>query len=324
MLRNVKFAASTVAIIAIVAFSILAVLTLTGIWPGQSSPRLTSEEISAELAPRYTTYTVGGDRPATLVLPQEHRGGPLPLVIGLHGYGGHAWDFEATTKLTERVREDEIALLLPQGSEEQSGDQFWNATGWCCDLENSGVDDVEYFRSLMKEIESYIPVDGVYVYGHSNGGFMSYRLACESFPNLVAIASLSGTSFEDEERCEGANPVSILHIHGTEDDVVLYNGTSSNGDLEGYAAAHDVVREWAQRANCDETPDRSAPPLDLDEEVEGAETTITRYVDCDGGRGIELWTVDGAGHSPSFNHADEISPLLIDWFLNQAPPDSAP
>ena len=324
MLRNVTIAASTFAVIAIVAFSVLAVLTLTGIWPDQSAPRLTSQEISAELDPHYTTHTVGGDRPATLVLPLEHHGGPLPLVIGLHGYGGHAWEFETTTRLTQRVEADEIALLLPQGTEEQSGDQFWNATGWCCDLENSEVDDVEYFHALMEEVESYIPIDGVYIYGHSNGGFMSYRLACESFPNLVAIASMSGTSFEDEDQCEGANPVSILHIHGTEDDVVLYGGSGASSNAEGYAAAHDVVREWAQRANCHETPDVSAPPLDLDEEVEGAETTITRYVDCDGDRAIELWTVNGADHSPSFDHAEEVSPLLIEWFLDRATPTPGP
>ena len=324
MLRNVTIAASTFAVIAIIAFSTLAVLTLLGIWPNQAAPRLTSEEISAELATDFRTYTVGGDRPATLILPLEHRGGPLPLVIGLHGYGGHAWEFETATRLTERVKEDEVALLLPEGTEEQSGDQFWNATGWCCDLDNSEVDDVEYFHSLMEEVESHIPIDGVYIYGHSNGGFMSYRLACESFPNLVAIVSVSGTSFEDESQCEDANPVSILHIHGTEDDIVLYGGSSTNGDEEGYAAAHDVVKEWAQRANCHETPDLSAPPLDLDEEVEGAETTITRYIDCDGGRGIELWTVNGADHSPSFDHANDISPLLIEWFLDQATPQPAP
>ena len=319
MLRYVTIAASTLAIFVIVASAILAVLTITGIWPNQVE-HLTTHEIAEELSDEFITHAVGGNRPATLVLPKHHVGGPLPLVIGLHGYGGHAWEFETTHQLTERVKHDEIALLLPQGSQEESGDQFWNATDWCCDLENSEVDDVAYFHDLMEEVEGHIPVSGVYIYGHSNGGFMSYRLACESFPNLVAIASMSGTSFEDETECHGANPVSILHIHGTEDDIVLYHGSESGDDESGYAAAHDVVRQWARRANCHHEPDLSAPPLDLDTEVEGAETTVTKYTNCEGDRNIELWSVNGAGHSPDVDHASDLSPKLIEWFLDQATP----
>ena len=321
MLRNVTIAASTVAGLGIVAFAALAILTLLGIWPNQVE-ELSTHEISAELSDEFITHIIGGNRPATLILPPDHKGGPLPLVIGLHGYESHAWEFETYTQLTKRVAEDRIALLLPQGSEEPDGDKFWNATEWCCDLENTGVDDVAYFHELIEETAQFVPVGGVYVYGQSNGGFMSYRLACESLPNLVAVANLSGSSYEDQAECEQAVPVSILHIHGTNDDVVLYDGRAGNPNDPGHAAARDVVREWAQRANCHGEPDSSAPPIDLDQTIDGAETTITKYVECDGNRSIELWTVDGAGHDPDIDHANDLSLRLIDWFLSQPTPQA--
>ena len=319
MLRYVTIAASTIAALVIVAFAALAILTLLGIWPNQVED-LTTHEISAELSDDFITHVIGGNRPATLILPPDHQGGPLPLVIGLHGYESHAWEFETYTQLTKRVTEDRIALLLPQGSEEPDGDKFWNATEWCCDLENTGIDDVTYFHELIEETAQFVPVGGVYVYGQSNGGFMSYRLACESLPNLVAVANLSGSSNANDAECEQAVPVSILHIHGTNDDVVLYDGRAGSPDDPGHAAARDVVREWAQRANCHGAPDTSAPPIDLDQSIEGAETTITKYVECEGNRSIELWTVDGAGHDPDIDHANDLSLRLIDWFLSQPTP----
>ena len=84
---------------------------------------------------------------------------------------------------------------MANGTRDPDGNRFWNATDFCCDLHNTQVDDVKYLSGLLEEAATHIAVERIFALGHSNGGFMSYRLACEGIPGLVAIASLAGTSF---------------------------------------------------------------------------------------------------------------------------------
>ena len=67
----------------------------------------------------------------------------------------------------------------------------------------------------------------MYFFGHSNGGFMSYHMACKGLPGLRAVASLAGTSYVEDSSCDGAPAESVLHIHGTDDGVVLFEGGES-------------------------------------------------------------------------------------------------
>ena len=318
MTKNVKVAVSTTAVVVIVALAALAVLTLAGIWPAtdQTAPNEAATRLSAD----FITHTVGGDRPATLVLSGDHDGTPLPLVIALHAFGSSGWIIEDYNGLTERVRHSHIALLLPNGTVDENDERFWNATDYCCDLFGTGVDDVQYLRSLTEEVAGIVPTTGTYLYGVSNGGFMAYRMACESLPNLVAIAIVGGSTFHDPTRCDGANPVSVLHVHGTLDDTIGYDGLSPDAWGVGFASARGATLEWAERAGCQATPEIVDPPLDLDGSVAGAETTISRFTGCNDNRSIELWTVEGGGHVPAFDYDATFAPRLIDWFLHQPLP----
>ena len=109
----------------------------------------------------------------------------------------------------------------PDGTIDRWGNRFWNATDACCDFGNTGVDDAGYLRALIEEIARRFAVDRkrIYLVGHSNGGFMAYRMACQSADLIAGIASLAGTTFLDPSRCAPSEPVNILHIHGTADDI---------------------------------------------------------------------------------------------------------
>ena len=89
----------------------------------------------------------------------------------------------------------------------------------------TGVDDVAYLRALIEEAETIVAIDRVAVVGHSNGGFMAWRLACEGVPKLVAIASITsiaGAATAEPPECEGASPVSALHLHvGADEDELV-------------------------------------------------------------------------------------------------------
>ena len=114
----------------------------------------------------------------------------------------------------------------------------------------------------------------MYFFGYSNGSFMSHHMACKGLPGLRAVASLAGTSYVEDSSCEGAPPVSVLHIHGTADDVILFEGDETEqdpndgGERAFYAGEQEMVTRWSRRAGCD-WPDRPEPSatLDLDESV---------------------------------------------------------
>ncbi len=181
--------------------------------------------------------------------------------------------------LHERVNTHGFALLLPNGTPDGEGNRFWNPTDQCCDLGKTGEDDVAYLTELVARARTVRDFGPVYFFGYSSGGFMSYHMACKSLPGLRAVASFAGTSYVEDSSCEGAPPVSVLHIHGTADAVILYEGDEIERNATGagepafYAGARDMVMRWSRRAGCDwpEYPQPDAT-LDLDRYVPGPDS----------------------------------------------------
>ena len=174
-----------------------------------------------------------------------------------------------------------------------------------------------------KKLKDFGPV---YVFGYSNGGFMAYHLACKGLPGLRAIASIAGTSYYEDSNCEGAPPVSVLHIHGSADEVILYSGDTAEplleteGEQASYASAQEMVMRWGKRAGCEwpKTPAEFAhyAVLDLDMFVRGPETYAFRLESgCAEGISIELWTGVESGHTPGYLHA--FLEALLDWLMSQ-------
>ena len=54
----------------------------------------------------------------------------------------------------------------------------------------------------------------------SNGGIMSYTLACNT-GIFAAIGPVSGTQLD---ACRSPHPTSVMHIHGTADQMIRYDG----------------------------------------------------------------------------------------------------
>ena len=265
-----------------------------------------------KLSQNHLVHTLGGERPALLVLPADHDSEtPIPLVLSLHGFTSHSAEHDRYFGLSKRVNAHRFALIMANGTHDPDGHRFWNATDFCCDLHNTQVDDVQYLAGLLEEAATHIAVERIFVLGHSNGGFMSYRLACEGIPRLAAIASLAGTSFSDPSRCAFASPVSVLQIHGTADRVIAYDG--STGEQE-YAGAEEVALRWAALARCDLTEPETLPPLDLDQDLDGPETTRTRYrTGCRNDATIELWTMVQGAHVPHLT--PDFGQRLLEWLL---------
>lgn len=279
---------------------------------GETEP--TFEDATQQLAQDHTVYGLDPDgRRAALVAPLgSDANQPLPLVIALHGYGSNTWLHVQNMGLISRVNPDRFLLLLANGSRDTDGNRFWNATEFCCDFDDSDIDDVEYLRSLIEEAGQQVEIGPIYLAGHSNGAFMSYRLACDDLDRLAGIVALSGTTFADESRCADATPVSILHIHGDADDVILYEG-------DEYPGAPETLFRWARRYGCDFNAAEILPDLDLDLGRAGEETEAFRYRQgCADGATIEHWRIVGGGHEPQFD-SGSFGQRIVEWMWEQAP-----
>ena len=174
---------------------------------------------------------------------------------------------------------------------------------------------IAWLNQLVAEAREVVDVSGVYVVGFSNGGFMSYRLACDGLDGLVAIASLAGSSFGDSGRCAEASPVSVLQIHGTNDMQIPYGGTLEYEG--GYPGAVELMNRWAERAGCNVDSVLEPASLDLETTIDGADTSVRRIRDgCADGITIELWTIGGADHFPSFR--DDWPDRLLAWLFDES------
>ena len=58
--------------------------------------------------------------------------------------------------------------------------------------------------------------------------------------------------------------------------------------------------------------------MDLDLDVPGLDTVITRYTNHPPGGAAELWKAIGAGHG--LNPSPQLSPQVIDWLLAHPKP----
>jgi polyhydroxybutyrate depolymerase len=240
---------------------------------------------------------------------------PTPLVVLLHGYGSNGARMESYMKFGELVDRHGFLLVSPDGTEQATGrhPRFWNASRACCNFADSDVDDSAYVVAIIDEMKSRFNVDPsrVYLVGHSNGGFMSYRAAYEHSGTIAAIASLAGAASSDSPAAP-PSPVHVLQIHGTDDETIAFDGADIQDT--SYPGAVETVERWAAYDGCSVRGIVQDGKLDLDSGIEGDETTVTRYSDgCEAGGSSELWAISGGAHVPALSAT--FNEHVIEWLL---------
>ena len=144
---------------------------------------------------------------------------------------------------------------------------------------------------------------------------MSYRMAHDHPDVSAAIASVAGAD-QARERATPARPVHILQIHGTADSTSAFEG----GEIRGttYPGAKASVEQWAAHNGCGADASETGT-LDLERELAGQESTVTRYTSgCRPGGSAELWTIEGGSHIPEIS--DHFSQLVVEWLLGHPKP----
>ena len=216
----------------------------------------------------------------------------MPLVIVLHGGGGHAEVIAETSGFTVKADEERFVVVYPNGSGRLRDRLLtWNSGNCCGYAHENNVDDVSFIRALIGQVQKELNVDGrrIFVTGFSNGGMMSYRLACELSDLVAAVAPVAGAL--NYEKCEPARPVSVVAFHGTADEHVLYEGGEPTRRVDRNPRVDSSVAEaigyWVKRDRCARGAGR---------ERQGG-VVIDNYTGCADGTGVRLYTLVGQGHA---------------------------
>lgn len=213
---------------------------------------------------------------------------PTPLVFCMHGLAQTPVLFCVNgAEWPEKSDEEGFILVMPLGYESS-----WNAGVCCGGASEAKLDDVALVRAILAEVQTHLNVDGrrVYATGLSNGGFMSYRLACEATDLFAAIAPNSaliglngigtGTNPEDSDffACEPSRPIPVFDSHGTADPIVDYSFKAAS------------LERMRTLNGCSATTRPAVAP------VSAGDTTCVSYEGCPPGGEITACAVEGGGH----------------------------
>ena len=217
-----------------------------------------------------------------------------PLVFVLHGYSGSAGGIMGYSGMNEAAAENGFAVCYPQGLSDQSGYNFWNV-GYEFH-QNQMVDDVVFLSSLATYLQNEYGLnsDNTFATGMSNGGDMSYMLACQANDIFRAIAPVAGCMMEEIYNTCDSSPVPVLEIHGTNDDVTLWDGDMQNNDGWGaYYSIEDAIDYWVDTNNCSNSEDTILLNSNTND---GSYIIDHRYFNCNEGAEVWLYEVIGGGH----------------------------
>lgn len=231
----------------------------------------------------------GGTRQHILYVPDSYDGNSaVPLVLNFHGYTSNARDQMNYGDFRELADEHGFIIVHPQGTRYQGSTHF-NVGGWTV---GSTTDDVDYSRALIDFIEAEYNIDPARIYstGMSNGGYMSFLLACQLNEKIAAVASVTGSmtpeTFND---CKPSHPTPIMQIHGTNDNVVSYGGTSWSKSVD------EVLRYWITYNHCnDEASPLMLPDINPDD---GSTVEEFSYTEGDADTEVIHLKVYGGGHT---------------------------
>jgi len=259
-----------------------------------AAPRRQAHELEAKC---FALEHGGVERTFRLYVPPRAQG-PLPLVVVLHGGGGSGAGMEWLTQggFNRIADRDGAVVVYPDGI-----GKGWNdgRTDMRSEAVKEAVDDVGFLRALPREISSQTPLDlgRVYATGISNGGLMSYRLACDAADSFAAVAPVAANlSVELAPRCQPARPISLAIVNGTADPIMPWRGGP-------------VKVLWLARGNVVSTPATVARWLELDhclalelrehrDSVPDDGTVLERSsASCEDGAEVALFEIQGGGHT---------------------------
>jgi polyhydroxybutyrate depolymerase len=225
-------------------------------------------------------------------------GAGAPVVLFLHGSGGSGPQIATSPADFQGLADRHgFVAVFPSGvvgtSSEGVTGGWWNA-GQCidpqprpCELlprtplrsQIAAIDDVAYLSAVIDDVARRHRTDParVYAWGHSLGGFMAQRLACDLADRIAAVVSVAGALTRNP--CTPSRPVSVLMCQTLDDTATPTNGNELN------AAVADTVSAWQTINGCAEP-----------QTVELTAKVTSNVATCERGAVVEYVVLDEGGH----------------------------
>ncbi len=241
-------------------------------------------------------YIDGTERTYIIHLPDnKDKLNKYPLVIALHGGGGKGEGMNKLTGFNNVSDKNNFVVVYPDGIDKQ-----WN-DGRSDFLLNDKTNDVKFISKLIDTliVLNNVDTNRVYITGISNGGIMSFRLACELSNKIAAFAPVAASMPESPSYdCKPVRPVPMMLIFGDEDPLVPFNG----GEISVFGLrsrgkvipVQQSVSYWVSANGCSTVPVESQINAVPDD---GTEISKKIYSSKTGNADVEFWLVIGGGHT---------------------------
>ena len=232
---------------------------------------------------------------------------PAPLIINMHGFGGTALGQRSSSEMDDYALPQGVAVVYPKGlGASWSVGTFWTSFNF--------ADDIDFISQMIDKISEDYSIDltRIYATGMSNGGYMTYELACELSDKIAAFGSVTGNfMLNDDQNCVFEKEIPIMHIHGTSDLVVDYYPPSFDQAL----TVSESMDYWNSINVLDSLEiisiDGSEGVLSAEEFTWSRNGTNTKFIHYKVENGGHQWF----GSPNAFPSVVNSSELLVDFFL---------
>ena len=222
----------------------------------------------------------------------------LPAIIVFHGGGAEALGTHKGTCpdntignpgcFSSLADHEGFFLLYPEAI-----DKTWNdGRDIVRHVAVKNVDDMGFVKKMLGEVAAQVSLDvkRVYATGISNGGLISFRMACEHADTVAAIVPIAGSMGLNWAggACKPSRAVSILMMNGDNDFIAAT-------DKAHRLNVADTLTEWARINGCIGSPTITSLP-DTDPN-DGTTVVRTAYTNCKSGSEVASYLIKNGGHT---------------------------
>jgi polyhydroxybutyrate depolymerase len=255
------------------------------------------------------SLSVGGtNRTYLLHVPPGYTGdAPLPVVIDFHPLGGTGQSQKNLSGWGTLADRENVIVVWPNGV-----GNSWNVGRCCPPAGDQGVDDVAFVRAIIAQLETEACIDArrIYATGCSNGGGMSYKVACEAADVIAAVAPVDFDCVVGPDNvpscggCEPGRPITEVQFRATADVAVNYlGGPAPIPQGMDFPGARQNLSDWGELNACTGAP-----------EVVAEHPACESFPSCGAGVETTLCTQQGGSHCGNYGSLDIVN---IAWEVFQ-------